>query len=123
MSEKINALEDELGQAAEVLSHWESLLEHPGWHRLATLVESNIGFRMPEIMRPLGTFGETLAQEFAKGEISGMKMILILPQAQIEMLRADHKRVNVQLEQEMEHEITEKARSGSRVDDDNFWRE
>lgn len=103
-------------------SVWTSLLEHPGWKLFIKTVLEQKQSRQGEVfLRPLKDMDEVPAQEFMKGEISGLALVEVLAQTQIEMLNLELKTLNLQLETE---DVREKAASkpdaGSRVDSDDW---
>lgn len=122
MSEKSDKLAGEISQKGSLLAVLRGLTEHPGWELYMQVLISQQDARKGEILlKPLGSTEAVYAQEFMKGEISGLVLAQVSIFAQIEGLRADLQVTETKLE--IENEL-EKARTDggeqSRVDDPNW---
>jgi hypothetical protein len=76
----------ELKEAHEQKPLLESLLSHPGWDILSAIAKAQIEARMRKVMGgPVGKNGVSInEQEWLKGEASGMRLLLGLPNLIIE---------------------------------------
>jgi len=62
---------------------YAALLRSPGWAMLSAIVNAQIAARVDQIMlRPVHD-GEGAAQEYMKGEVSGLKLILKYPEIEL----------------------------------------
>lgn len=67
------------------LSDLRQLLRSEGWAFLVKHVENQIAARIDIIvLNPLGKLDETLAQEYAKGEVQALRMVTQLPKTLVE---------------------------------------
>jgi hypothetical protein len=113
-----------LSQAASDLALWRGLLEHPGWKAYEKIIDEQMKLRQSTVcLTPLASFGKSLEQEFMKGEAAGLGLAIVVPKTQAEMAKMEVEILNVELDQEKEHETDRRPDGGSRVDDDDFSRE
>ena len=128
MEQKTHAeLGEILSDKASQVRSLKDLLDHPAWRVYrAALMEQEVGRRGTILLQPLKALDEALAQEFMKGEVSGLNIALITPGVIIEQLEADIRVLNIQLEQKNEDDVVEAVQqpaggSRSRVDDERFY--
>lgn len=122
MSEKIDELAGQLGEKSSTLSILKSFVEHPGWELHAKMLEEQQNSRKGEVLfKPLAGDNSVYAQEFMKGEISGLALAQVAPHTQIEVLKLEIKTLQAQLERE--DEIEKRTADVSRRDrvDDPEW--
>lgn len=79
MSDEISS---EVAELREKIREIKVLIDSPIWKQYSDLVESQCNGRVDQmILTPLSGFDAALAQEYAKGEIAGMRLALqVLPQ-------------------------------------------
>ena len=122
MSDKALLLAEEISDKASYLAVWRSFVDHPGWKLFHDLLEEQKNSRKGEILfKPLKDSEALYAQEFMKGEISGLTLAQVGPFALIEGLKADVQVSEAKLEQENERESqSTDGRNASRVDGPSF---
>ena len=104
MSAKLDSLEGERSQKASLLSELSSLVEHSGWKVFAQTLESQKTGRIGEILlRPLKSADEIYAQEFVKGEVSGLTLAQVSVFSMIESLKAEIRVLDQKVEVESEY--------------------
>lgn len=60
------------------------MTQHPGWIRLKEIVEGQVSARMGSVLfRVLEDQNSVFAQEYMKGEIQGLRLVLALPDQQM----------------------------------------
>jgi hypothetical protein len=75
----------ELKEAQEQIPQLQSLLRHPGWDIVRKVAEGQINARQREVMGgPVESGRSVNRQEWLKGEASGMRLLLGLPNLLIE---------------------------------------
>ena len=75
----------ELKEAQEQKPQLESLLRHPGWDIVRKVAEGQINARQREVMGGPAESGRSVnRQEWLKGEASGMRLLLGLPNLLVE---------------------------------------
>lgn len=63
---------------------FRGLTQHPGWERLREIVEGQINARTGAVLfRVLEDQNSVFAQEYMKGEIQGLRLVLALPDQQM----------------------------------------
>lgn len=122
MSEKLDALEGQLSSLSEQIHTLEKLMEQPGWNVfLNTLAAQSKEREGAVLLKPLNDTGAVYAQEFMKGEVSGLLLAQVLVPTMVEDLRRQRSTTEVQLENQHESEkVGTDAGSGSRVDDEQW---
>lgn len=122
MNEKQARLEGEISQKASNLATLRSFTEHPGFAIFHKIMEGQKDLRKGEILyKPLQNSEALYAQEFMKGEISGLTLSQISVFAQIETLKSDLQAATFQLENERELAKEKSEADGrSRVDGPTF---
>lgn len=116
-----DALEMQLSEAASRMSLWRSLMESPAWKEFVRLQTEQMRIRQAVVLTtPLNPDSNIYAQEFLKGEFSGVQSALEFPQNQFEAAKRDVSMLNVQLEN---YDDAEAAREPpkSRVDTDDHF--
>lgn len=125
MREKEEALERGISEAASELSIWRSLQEHPGWVLLEKYMTSEKTLRAFAVLNnPIHQAGQVYAQEFMKGEASGLGLIQNFPATQVEVLKIEISKLEVMVERE--HDATKAETSvddGSRIESSEFTRD
>lgn len=118
MSDKADVLESQLSEESARMTLWRSFMEHPGWPEFARLLNEQMNTRQQVIcLTPINSEFSAFAQEYFKGEFSGIKTALDLPQAQLDEAKREVTIANQLLENENETEARISAASASRVDD------
>lgn len=126
---KIDDLKSELSVKGNELATWRSLVENAGWALFKATMEQQRKARLFMVGEtPLRSFGETLGQEFMKGEGAGIGLSLMLPLTQIELLTLDVERLSTAIEMEASNATKTEGIDGSggnsdfssRVDDNDF---
>ena len=81
---------DQLEEAApSQLAALRQLLKSPGWELLVKHAQAQIQTRTDTvILTPLESTGKVTQQEFQKGEIAGMRLLIALPESLIETVKA-----------------------------------
>ena len=120
--DKKDELAGQLSQKASILSVLKELVDHPGWKVHNEILNSQMDLRKGEILlKPLQSTEAVYAQEFSKGEISGLALAQISVHAQIETLRYEIQAATIHLENYNEMEARKADDAGrSRVDGDTF---
>lgn len=91
--QKFNARE-ELEQLHELRVMWEELQASPAWKKLQSQLEEQIKLRTERILLvPLQSADAVFEQEFSKGEVAGMRLVLRLPEQAKEDLQYAQERV------------------------------
>lgn len=122
MSKEKEQLEEQLSVLASRLDTWKKLVEHPGWKMLKELAEHERNIRQQAVcLTPINEMSQAFAQEFYKGEFSGIALVLTKPEAQIELLTVERASLMVQLENEDEMEAAISAAGRSRVDQRDWY--
>lgn len=123
MSEERDAIAGKLSQTASVLAVWRGFLEHPGWALYSKMLQEQADGRKGEILlKPLKNAEALYAQEFSKGEISGLMLATVSPFAVLEGLKSEVEALEKLEEKQNELEkVRTDAASGSRVDDERFY--
>ena len=69
----------------KLLHDLQMLVKSPGWARQAELVDMQVDLRKNQIVsEPCKSLDDTLAQEYMKGEVSGMALFARMPFIEIE---------------------------------------
>jgi hypothetical protein len=98
--------EDKYAEMSSELALWKSLLAHPAWKTLDKIAEGQINERARTLLHsPLQKMDDALAQEFTKGEASGIELFKSIPQVEYERIESDL--------QNLEKEQEDETRSGS----------
>lgn len=126
MSEKsdaIQSLEGKISDKRSQLVLWRGLVEHPGWNLFGKLLASQVDMRKGEILlRPLKNLDEVCAQEFMKGEVSGLSLSQVTAYSVIETLQAEIRTLEFNLENEnAKADAYPSDAGGSRVDNERFY--
>lgn len=80
----------QLRELQEELSELNSLVQHRGFKRLLKIGEEQVKARQESILLvPLKSMKDVLPQEYAKGEISGIKLFMELTKIEIGSLEAE----------------------------------
>lgn len=92
----------------------EQLIEHPGWKLYASMLEEQKNLRFGEYAyKPLASADQMPAEQFNKGECSGLALALVTPHAAIETL---NQQIKVQtVKQEMNDAAEKKRADGARA--------
>jgi len=69
---------------------WKELIESDGWKRLVEIADEQIAGRVNEIV--LKPMTDLAHQEFAKGEVAGIKLFIAIPETQKTMFEAQFDR-------------------------------
>ena len=124
MREKLENLQAEVSKKASELATWKTFMEHPGWVLFRRWLEEQKTARHAVLLEPSTSMGNILQTEFMKGEAAGLAKAMFLPDAQLEMLQVEVKRLNTYLEME-EANVSEQERStdesSGRVDNERDW--
>ena len=97
--------QDNLEQALAARTDLQRLLRSEGWARLAKIAEEQIVGRRDKFeLSPLKAMDEVLEEQFMKGEISGIRFILALPETSVETLTATIDALNADLGNEDDNE-------------------
>lgn len=87
-SKEVVVLDPEEGPA-EQLQILRQLLKSPGWDLLVKHANEQVKTRTDEvILRPLESTGKVTLQEYMKGEVGGIRLIMALPETLIEIAEA-----------------------------------
>lgn len=62
---------------------FRGLTQHPGWEKLTEIVRGQIEARMGQVLQVLESESAVFAQEYMKGEIQGLRLMLALPEVQM----------------------------------------
>lgn len=63
---------------------FRGLTQHPGWEKLREIIDGQIAARMGEVLyKVLGDANSVYAQEYMKGEIQGLRLVMALPDQQM----------------------------------------
>lgn len=120
-AEERDSLENQLSQAASEMDLWRSLQKHPGWELFKGRLLQHMQIRSTVVMTtPLNVDSNVYAQEFLKGEFSGLQTAIDFPQSQFDERKREATLLRAQLENYDDAEIAARP-AKSRVDtDDNF---
>jgi hypothetical protein len=89
----------------EQLSNLNALLEHRGYRELMRIAEEQDVARVNTlVLTPLKTMDEALEQEYAKGEIGGIRLFKAMIPTMVEQLQAD---IETELNRSEEHANTD----------------
>lgn len=118
--EDLEAKISSVGSRLAVLRH---LVESPGWEIYSKLLQDQENLRKGEILlRPLESFSKIPAQEFAKGEVMGLNLAIVMPFTQIEVLTSELQALRLELERENAlAKAREDGGSRSRVDGGDWY--
>lgn len=84
-------LEQEVG-LREAVKELKKLLESAGWRYLSGMVQEQIQTRTPQVLySACGSIGDCLKEQFVKGEIAGLQLVLTTAQASLESFEAQLK--------------------------------
>lgn len=120
MTEK-SELEQELSDKSSLLRLWIDLTESPAWVTLEAVMTEQKNARAAIICGvPLKTLDEVPEQEFKKGEVAGIGLMLAYPKTAIEVLEAEIEALNSEAEVASESQTDRKPDVPSRVDDVHF---
>lgn len=101
MSEKLDALEAGLSENGSELAVWRSLMEHPGWALMEKRLDTERKMRALAVSaQSVRSVGEVFAQEYMKGEASGLGLALSMPQTEVEQLELEARKLEVLIEGE-----------------------
>lgn len=93
---------------SEQVEDWEHFLNSEQWKVLASVIESQVKTRVDTVvMSPLPTLDSALEMEFTKGEASFGRLILDLPQTQIEVLKAEITKLRKESDEDASDETDE----------------
>lgn len=121
MSETKGELEEQRSEAASDISIWRSFLKHAGWKMLVTAQQEQMEVRKSVVMGTcLNPDSNVYAQEFLKGEFSGISQLLRYPEDQIEEAKRLLAILDVKLENRYEDEVAARP-AKSRVDTDDHF--
>lgn len=82
----------------ETIRELKELIASPVWKKYSDLIESQVEGRINTfILSPLATLDGALEQEYAKGEIAGMRLSLGIIPSLIDNMAVDLDRVNTAL--------------------------
>lgn len=113
-------LEAKLSEAASEEAIWKSFMDHPGWEKYqAFLQEQMISRQTVVCLTPINTEYSAFAQEFFKGEFSGIRTALSTPVTQREYFRQQVTILQKDLEK-YETETNVDTAFASRLDGDPF---
>lgn len=116
MSEKSDTLEVQVSEVSGRIALWRSLMDHPAWPEFKRMLEELSYTRQVVVCTtPLSNEMNIYAQEFLKGEFSGIDTALKLPQTQLDEANREIALLNKELENELEAEARERPYE-SRVD-------
>lgn len=87
-----------LSELEAAYSDLKALIEHPGWERFRRLQEAQVRVREFEFHKPLVTLEAGLADNFLRGEISGMTTLCALAEAMPALYLRD---INILREKEL----------------------
>jgi hypothetical protein len=119
-----DALETRRSEEASRMSMWKSFMAHPGWEEFKRLLEQDMKIRQQVICTtPVNTERGVFAQEFFKGEFSGINTALEFPQTQYETAKRETSILDAQLENEYEADERVARATKSRVDTDKHFGE
>lgn len=114
MSERLDALEAGLSENGGDIATWRSFMEHPGWALMEKRLDHDRKMRALAITaNSVRSVGEVFAQEFLKGEASGLGHALSMPQTELEQLELEAKKLAVLIEGERDA-VKMEARAGER---------
>ena len=115
-------LEEQRSEVASDLSVWRSFIEHAGWKMLQEAQQEQMEVRKSVVMSTcLNPDSNVYAQEFIKGQFSGIEQLLRYPEDKIEEAKRLLTVLDVKLENHYETEAARKP-AESRVDTDEHWR-
>lgn len=100
----------------------EEMVQGPGWKLLMQTMKDQRDLRLGEYaFKPLDSADKIYAQEFIKGEVSGLALAMVTPEAMIQVLSQQISLDNAQREnrEQLEEQKAADARR-SRVDDGGF---
>lgn len=100
MSEKPNARE-ELASALDMKKAYEELQAFPAWQILKAQLEKQVQIRTERVMlTPLKALDSAMEQEFEKGEVAGIRLVLALPQQMFDDLSFEVDKLLKEMEEE-----------------------
>jgi len=115
MSEKREELEGQLSEMASLATTWKSFMEHPGWELYNRILREQMNLRQQTVcLTPISSENTVYAQEYYKGEFSGIGMALAIPQSQYELVDLRRKTLVKELEIEDDVESEMAARESGR---------
>lgn len=122
MSKK-DDLEGELSEKASLLASWKSLIASPAWKLYESAALTQRQTRLLMLADQVTTMGGIFAEQFIKGEASGLGLAAKFPQIQIDMLEMEVKRLRmaVDLEEAHEKQVAVRAECAGRVDNGSDW--
>lgn len=71
----------------EKLELWEAFQKNPAWQQVKEVIEQQVDTRIGTII--MGVSADQREQDFARGEVAGMKMIPIIVASIVEELTTD----------------------------------
>lgn len=78
-------------EALERKTALEALLSSPGWDILKEIVREQVRYRTNLVMLTKVTPESALEQEFTKGEVAALRMIIALPRVMVDNFNSDLK--------------------------------
>ena len=82
--------DEETRELQEELSRLKALVTTAGWKYLEKIAAAQVEHRRNSYeLRPLSSLDETLAQEYQKGEVSGIRLFVQLPSLRISALEEE----------------------------------
>ena len=119
MSEKMQRLEQKSSDLASAVSIWRSFTDSAGWQLLLKMLEA--GTQLDP--QPLTDINQVLGQEFEKGKVAAFRLIMRMPELQLELAKEGLELLEkeIQRESEIESERTARASSGSSDRRSNGW--
>lgn len=102
-------MEDQEVRLQELQAEYNSindLLSSGGWKELMEIAEDQLKLRMPGVLSKLENILELPAQEFEKGEISGIELFCALPGIRREALEQDIQLIEEELNYGREERTT-----------------
>lgn len=89
----------ELRELQEEQSDFKSLLEHRGFARFMQVFREQLKHRIDKVtLSPLQNINEVLEQEFCKGEIAGITLVVDLIPARLELIKGEIEEILEELE-------------------------
>ena len=85
----------------EELHEFQSLLEHPGWKRLANYATVQVDGRLNDLILSVET--KTKEVHYARGEMAGIRLFSRIPIIEVNRLKEDIQKLTAR-EEETEHE-------------------
>lgn len=88
--ESTDEVQRSLRELQEELSELNALRNHRGYKKLLLIAEEQVNARISTIVLvPLETSDGVLKQEYAKGEIHGIRLFMAMTDAQIDLIEAE----------------------------------